>query len=136
MLPILVSILGLSLLVIVHESGHYLVARAFGIRVTRFSIGFGPVLAKYQPKGSSTVFQIGAIPFLAYVMYMNPEDEADPHDRGLYTNKGVVARALTVLGGPLANYVAASAMIFGLAVSGWRVEVPREPMVVDAEVGS
>src|SRR5215510_7196093 len=58
MLQILVAIFGLSLLVIVHEAGHYLFARAFGIRVKRLSIGLGTVLVKYQPKGSPTVFQI------------------------------------------------------------------------------
>src|SRR5215468_805763 len=92
MLQILVAIFGLSLLVIVHEAGHYLFARAFGIRVTRFSIGLGPVLVKYQPKGSPTVFQICAIPFLAYVMIagMNPAEEVDPNDPGLYPNKSIL----------------------------------------------
>ncbi|HEY2735903.1 MAG TPA: site-2 protease family protein, partial [Polyangiales bacterium] len=133
MLQILVAIFGLSLLVIVHESGHYLMARAFGIRVTRFSIGFGPVLLKYQRKGSPTVFQICAIPFLAYVMIagMNPAEEIDPNDPGLYPNKSILARTLTIFGGPFANYLAASVMIFALALSGWRVDVPTEPMVVD-----
>jgi regulator of sigma E protease len=134
MLQILVAIFGMSLLVIVHESGHYLIARAFGIRVTRFSIGFGPVLAKYQPKGSPTVFQVCAIPLLAYVMIagMNPAEEIDPNDPGLYPNKSILARTLTIFGGPFANYLAASLMIFGLALSGWRDDVPTEPMVVDA----
>ena len=134
MLQILVAIFGLSLLVIVHEAGHYLFARAFGIRVTRFSIGLGPVLLKYQPKGSPTVFQICAIPFLAYVMIagMNPAEEVDPNDPGLYPNKSIVARTLTIFAGPLANYLAASLMIFALALSGWRDELPSEPMVVDA----
>jgi regulator of sigma E protease len=139
MLQILVAIFGMSLLVIVHEGGHYLVARAFGIRVTRFSIGFGPVLAKWQPKDSPTVFQVCAIPFLAYVMIagMNPADEIDPNDPGLYPNKSILARTLTIFGGPFANYLAASLMIFGLALSGWRDDVPSEPMVVDAvEPGS
>jgi regulator of sigma E protease len=134
MLQILVAIFGLSLLVIVHEAGHYLFARAFGIRVTRFSIGLGPVLAKYQPKGSPTVFQVCAIPFLAYVMIagMNPAEEIDPDDPGLYPNKGIVARTLTIFGGPLANYLAASLMVFGLALTGWRDDIPSEPMVIDA----
>jgi regulator of sigma E protease len=137
MLQILVAIFGLSLLVIVHEGGHYLMARAFGIRVTRFSIGFGPTLVKFQPKGSPTVFQICAIPFLAYVMIagMNPAEEVDPNDPGLYPNKSILARTLTIFGGPFANYLAASVMIFGLALSGWHVGVPTEPMVVD-DVGS
>jgi regulator of sigma E protease len=132
MLQVLVAIFGISLLVIVHEAGHYLMARAFGIRVTRFSIGLGPVLAKYQPKGSPTVFQICAIPFLGYVMIagMNPAEEVDPNDPELFPNKSIIARVLTIFGGPLANYVAASLMIFALAVSGWRDEVLTEPMVV------
>ncbi|HET6338115.1 MAG TPA: M50 family metallopeptidase [Polyangiales bacterium] len=134
MLQVLVAIFGISLLVIVHEAGHYLMARAFGIRVTRFSIGLGPVLAKYQPKGSPTVFQLCAIPFLAYVMIagMNPAEEIDPNDPELYPNKSILARVLTIFGGPLANYLAASVMIFALALSGWRDEVPTEPMVVSS----
>jgi len=139
MLQFLVAIFGLSLLVIVHEAGHYLFARAFGIRVTRFSIGLGPVLAKYQPKGSPTVFQVCAVPFLAYVMIagMNPAEEVDPNDPELYPNKSILARTLTIFGGPFANYFAASLMIFGLALTGWREDVPSEPMVIDqVEPGS
>jgi regulator of sigma E protease len=126
-------------LVIVHESGHYLFARAFGIRVTRFSIGLGPVLVKYQPKGSPTVFQICAVPFLAYVMIagLNPAEEVDPNDPGLYPNKGIIARTLTIFGGPFANYFAASILVLGLALTGWPDDVPTEPMVVDqVEPGS
>jgi regulator of sigma E protease len=134
MLQILVAIFGLSLLVIVHEAGHYLIARAFGIRVTRFSIGLGPVLVKYQPKGSPTLFQICAVPFLAYVMIagMNPAEEIDPNDPGAYPNKSILARTLTIFGGPFANYLAASLMVFTLAVTGWRIDTPSEPMVVDS----
>ncbi len=130
---ILLAIFGISLLVIVHEAGHYLVARAFGMRVLRFSIGLGPVLARYQPRGSPTVFQICAIPFLAYVMIagMNPTDEVDARDPALYSNKGVFARILTIFAGPFANYVAASAMVFVLALFAWREDVPSEPMIVE-----
>jgi regulator of sigma E protease len=138
-MQILSAILGISLLVIVHEGGHYLMARAFGIRVTRFSIGFGPILAKYQPKGSPTVFQVCAVPFLAYVMIagMNPAEEIDPNDPGLYPNKSLLARILTIFGGPFANYVAASLMIFGLALSGQPVAEPSKPMIVgEVEAGS
>ena len=69
----------ISLKVIVHESGHYFVARAFGMRVLSYSIGVGPAIFKWQPKGSPTVFQICAIPLLAYVQVdgMNPTEEID-----------------------------------------------------------
>ena len=133
MLQILAAILGLSLLVILHEAGHYFAARYFGIRVLRFSIGFGPTMVKYQPKGSPTVFQVCLIPFLAYVMIagINPEEE-DPNDPELYSNKGLWARILVNLGGPLANYITASIIVFFLAVSGWRTEQPATTMVIGA----
>src|SRR4051812_30402838 len=105
---ILLAIAGLSLLVIVHEAGHFFIARAFGIRVSRFSIGFGPVIMRYRAKGSPTVFQVCAIPFLAYVMFASPGEGVDDDDESLYANKGVLARTMTVFGGPFANYVAAS----------------------------
>jgi regulator of sigma E protease len=138
---ILITIFGLSLLVIVHEGGHYLAARAFGMRVTRFSIGFGPVIVSYRPKDSPTTFQICAIPFLAYVMIagMNPAEDVDPNDDSLFPNKGVFARIVTIFGGPFANYLAASAMVFVLALGfGWpSASKPIEPMTIDAiEPGS
>jgi regulator of sigma E protease len=109
------------------------------MRVTRFSIGLGPVLVSHTPKGSPTTFQLCAIPFLAYVMIagMNPVEEIDPKDEGLYGNKSVFARIVTVFGGPFANYLAASFMVFGIALFAWREEVPTEPMVIaNIEVGS
>src|SRR5688572_7082095 len=107
---ILVAILGLSVLVIVHEAGHYFAARFFGMRVTRFSIGFGPALVTYRPRNSPTTFQICAIPFLGYVMIagLNPVEEIDPDDPGSYSNKSVFARIVTSFAGPFANYLAAS----------------------------
>jgi regulator of sigma E protease len=136
---ILLAIFGLSLLVIVHEAGHYFAARAFGMRVTRFSIGFGPTIVSYRPKDSPTTFQICAIPFLAYVMIagMNPAEDVDPDDPTLYPNKGVFARIVTIFGGPFANYLAASLLVFGLGLAlGWP-ERSASPMVVEAvEAGS
>jgi regulator of sigma E protease len=49
---VIVGILGLAALMVVHETGHLLAARAFGMRVLRFSIGFGPPIFRYQAKGS------------------------------------------------------------------------------------
>jgi len=132
MLNLAIAILGISLVVIVHEAGHYLAARASGIRVTRFSLGFGPTLFKFQPKGSPTVFQICALPFLAYVTIagMNPEEEVAAGNDELYSNKSLPARALTIFGGPLANYLFASLVVFGLALSGWREDSPSRPLVI------
>lgn len=107
---VLAAIAGLGLLMIVHESGHYLAARAFGMRVIKFSLGMAPILWRFQPKGSPTTFQIGAIPFFAYVQIagMNPLEEIDPNDKGSYANASLTGRIVTILAGSLANYFTAS----------------------------
>lgn len=139
MANVVLAIIGISLLMIVHEAGHYAVARACGMRVVAFSIGFGPALVKWTPKGSPTTFQIGLIPLLAYVRIAgsNPLEENDPDDPGLYQNKGVFARAATLFGGPFANYLVASIAVFVLAMVGLREQVPTAPMMVArVDVGS
>lgn len=121
-LPILVAIFGLGFLMVVHEAGHFLVARYFGMRVTTFSIGFGPALWKRKPEGSPTTYQIAIIPFLAYVQIagLNPLEEIDPNDKTSYANASLHARILTIFAGPLANYLVASVLFFGAFMIGGR----------------
>lgn len=130
---VLITVIALSVLIIIHEGGHYLAARAFGMRVLRYSIGFGPTLFRYQPKDSPTVFQVAAIPFLAYVQIagMNPNEDVDPNDPELYANKSLFARATTIAAGPFANYLTASLIVFGLGVTNTLPPMqPAEPMQV------
>ena len=129
--------LGLAVLMVVHESGHFFAARYFGIRVVRFSIGFGPTLIKHQPKGSPTIYQIAIIPFLAYVQIdgMNPYEENDPKDKGSYANASLWARVVTIVAGPLSNYFFASVlMFFGFLLAG-RLDVEETSMRVDVNPG-
>ncbi|OJY17391.1 MAG: hypothetical protein BGO98_00365 [Myxococcales bacterium 68-20] len=117
----LIAILGLAVLMVVHEGGHYLAARRFGMRVTKFSIGFGPTLWKHRPKASPTTFQIAIVPFLAYVQIagLNPYEEIDPKDPGSYANASLWGRIVTIAAGPLANYLFASVlMFFGFLLGG------------------
>jgi regulator of sigma E protease len=127
--------LGLGLLMIVHELGHHLVARAFHMRVVKFSIGFGPALWRFQPRGSQTVYQIALIPFVAYVQIagMNPFEETDPNDRTSYANASVFARISTIFAGPLANYLFASVLFFAAFVIGGK-QIPslRIDVVADS----
>lgn len=132
-------IIALSLLVIIHEFGHYIVARAFGMRVQIFSIGLGPVLWQWRPKGSETVYQVCAVPLLAYVKIagMSPQDAADNRDRGSYQSASAIARFFTIAAGPLANYIAASVIVFGLLFFGGVTRAPdyhRVPATVSAVV--
>lgn len=119
-LLVVIAILGLAFLMVVHEAGHFFVARWFGMRVIRFSIGFGPALWRKQPQGSPTTYQIALIPFLAYVQIagMNPFEESDPNDKGSYANARLHGRIATIFAGPLANYVMASLLLFVAFVVG------------------
>lgn len=129
---VLLAILGLGVLMAVHEGGHFLLARLFKMRVIKYSIGFGPVLWSKKPQGSETTYQIALLPFLAYVQIagMNPHEEIDPNDKGSYANASWLGRFLTIIAGPLANYLTAVIAFFFLvlaighaAIDGLRIGV-------------
>jgi len=134
MLWYVIGILGLAVLMIVHEGGHLIAARAFGMRVIKFSIGFGPALWRIRPRGSETIYQVALIPFLAYVQIagMNPLEEVDPDDKGSYANASLIGRITAIFAGPLANYLFASVfffaafMISGEAIPTTTIEVMPE----------
>ncbi len=130
---VLLGVLGLALLIVVHEAGHLVVARAFGMRVVRFSIGIGPVLWQHRPRGSETIYQVALIPFLAYVQIagLNPYEEVDPDDRTSYANAALLARISTIFAGPLANYLFASVLFFAaVTVAGGKLEPSLEIKVL------
>lgn len=130
---VLIAILGLAVLMVVHEGGHYLAARRFGMRVTKFSIGFGPTLWKHKPKGSPTTFQVAIIPFLAYVQIagMNPYEESDPKDPESYANASLWGRIVTISAGSLANYLFASILMFFGFLLGGNLVVDETSMKVN-----
>lgn len=132
-LNIVAGILGLGLLVVVHETGHLLAARASGMQVVRFSIGFGPSLLRYQSKRSGTLYQIALIPFLAYVQIagMNPFEEIDPDDKTSYANASLFARIFAILAGPLANYVFASVLFFIVYLVGGAPQLTTKVEVLE-----
>ena len=109
------AVLGIALLMIIHEAGHYLAARAFGMKVIRFSIGFGPAIWRYRSRKTGTIFQVALIPFFAFVQIagMNPFEDVDPEDKSSYANASLFGRITTIVAGPLANYLFASVLFFG-----------------------
>jgi regulator of sigma E protease len=112
----LLAILSLGFLIIVHEGGHYLVARWCGMRVERFSIGFGPAIPglKWKSKKTGTQFQIAPIPFGGFVEIrgMNIAEDVDPEDEFAYPNRPAWQRFLTIFAGPATNYVSAIVLAF------------------------
>jgi regulator of sigma E protease len=113
-LSIVAAILAVSLLIIVHELGHYLAARAVGMRVERFSIGFGPVLLSFRR--GDTLFALSAIPVGGYVSVAGTTAGAavSADDRGAYANKAAWQRFAFVLAGPVMNYLSAILVAWAL----------------------
>lgn len=107
-------ILALGILVTVHEYGHFWVARKAGVKVLRFSIGFGKPLIKWRDK-YDTEYVIAAIPLGGYVKMLDERvDEVPANQRHLSFNaKSVQARIAIVAAGPVANFLFA---IFALAL--------------------
>lgn len=116
----------LGILITFHEFGHYWVARRCGVRVLRFSVGFGPVLAKRTDR-HGTEWAISAIPLGGYVKM---QDEPDPErgERGIaeaFQSQSVYRRIAIVAAGPLFNLILAVALYAGLNMAG-----TREPAAV------
>lgn len=109
------AIVALGFLVVVHEAGHYLVARWCGMHVEKFSIGFGPGLLKRRDKRGTT-FQLAPIPFGGFVEIrgMNIIEDVDPDDARAYPNRPAWQRFVTIFAGPATNYLAAVVLAFGV----------------------
>lgn len=110
-------LLALGILVFIHEYGHYSVARFYGVRVIRFSVGFGKPIFRWINKKTKVEWTVSWIPLGGYVRML---DERDPdslkgHDIDLnqsFNRKPVGQRIAIVLAGPLANLILA-ALIYG-----------------------
>ncbi len=108
MLTLLAFVTALALLIAVHEWGHYRMAVACGVKVLRFSIGFGPVLLRHQGR-SGTEFTLCLLPLGGYVRMLDEREAQVPaSERHLAFNaQSLRARAAIVAAGPLANLVLA-----------------------------
>ncbi|MBW4654773.1 MAG: RIP metalloprotease RseP [Kaiparowitsia implicata GSE-PSE-MK54-09C] len=112
-MSVLAAISVLALLIVVHELGHFLAARLQGIHVNRFSIGFGPILLKYQ--GPETEYALRAIPLGGFVGF--PDDDPDSTipqtDPDLLKNRPVWDRAIVISAGVIANLIFAYFIFVG-----------------------
>jgi regulator of sigma E protease len=117
-------LLAVAILVTVHEFGHYLVARWCGVKVIRFSIGFGPVLLRWMGKRSvfkGSEFAISAIPLGGYVRMLDTRDEEFPPKNEAeaaqaFDRAALWKRSAIVAAGPLANFLLAI-VLYGAALS-------------------
>ena len=117
---ILVTLIALGVLVTIHEFGHFWVARRCGIKVLRFSIGFGTPLARWTDR-QGTEFVIAALPLGGYVKMVDEREEGEvaPEDIPYaFNRKSVWQRIAVVVAGPLANFILAIALFWLVFLAG------------------
>jgi regulator of sigma E protease len=115
-MTVLAFITAIAILVVVHEWGHYAAARACGVKVLRFAVGFGPVLLSLRPARSDTEFVLCALPLGGYVRMLDSrEAPVEPAQREqAFDARPLWQRSVIVAGGPLANLVLAVLLVAGL----------------------
>lgn len=115
----------IGILVTVHEYGHFLAARLMGVKVLRFSVGFGRPLWKRYFGRDRSEFVIAALPLGGYVKMLDEREGpvADAELSRAFNRKGLGARTLVVAAGPLANFLLAIVLysaMFMIGVGGIR----------------
>jgi regulator of sigma E protease len=131
LLTVIAFVVALGVLIAVHEYGHYRVAVACGVKVERFSVGFGKALLRWQPRrqhpGQQTEFVIGAFPFGGYVKMLDErEGPVAPEERHrAFNTQPLRSRAAIVAAGPVANLLLAVALYTAVNWIGVQEPVAR-----------
>jgi regulator of sigma E protease len=126
---LIVYLLMLSVLVVLHEYGHFLLARRNGVRVTDFALGMGPTLLKWTSPRSGTNYRLNLLPIGGYCQ-MKGEDgktneaeqqrefrEKRTYDEDNFQAKTPLQRLAIVVAGPIANFIVALVLLFGSALA-------------------
>jgi len=129
-------IVAISLLIGVHEFGHFIVARKLGIKVEKFSIGFGPSLFSWRSRDGEVLYVIAAIPLGGYVKMLgeNPDEKSDEAGQALseedraraFDVQPVWKRACIAVAGPGFNFLFA---IVAYMLTGWMGQTVLPPVV-------
>ena len=127
MLTLIIFIIVLSVLVFVHELGHFIMAKRAGMKVEEFGFGFPPRAWGYRPKNSETIYSINWIPFGGFVKIQgeNGEDQADPRS---FSNGKFWAKVSVIVAGVVMNFLLAALLFMVINVRGARLSVD-DPVV-------
>jgi len=125
---------GFAALIVLHEFGHFIVAKATGMRVERFALFFPPLILKWKPRNSETTYGIGAIPLGGYVkitgMTANEELPEDVAYRAYHRQKPW-KRIVVIAAGPVMNVLVAFLIFFGLFLANGTFD-PKAKVVASA----
>jgi regulator of sigma E protease len=118
--------IGFCFLIIIHEAGHFVAAKAVGMRVERFFLFFGPTIWSF--KRGETEYGVKSIPLGGYVKItgMNPEEEVPPeHEANAYFRKPVWKRIVVVAAGPAVNIVLAFLILFAVHLVNGKQQIEQ-----------
>jgi len=132
---ILAFVLTLGVLIVIHEYGHYCVAVACGVKVLRFSVGFGRVLWRRQKSADSTEFVVCALPLGGYVKMLDEREGPVAPDElnRAFNRKSLGQRTAIVAAGPLANLLLA---VLLYATQNWIGLDEAKPVLAAPAAGS
>src|ERR1700733_8027654 len=108
LITVIGAVLAVFLVIIIHESGHFWVAKAFGVKVLRFSIGFGkPLWSKVSRSGTEYVLAI--LPLGGYVKMLDDREVqvSQKDSQGAYNRQPLLVRMAIVVAGPITNFILA-----------------------------
>lgn len=123
---IIMAILGFSLLIIVHELGHFMLAKLNGIKVEEFSIGMGPEV--FSRKGKETQYSLRLFPIGGFVKMLGEEEDID--DERSFSSKSPLRRISVILAGAAMNIILAL-VLFGIIFSNRGFLIPMISSVVE-----
>jgi len=136
-------VIAIALLVAVHEYGHFIVARKLGIKVEKFSIGFGPALFSWRGRDGEVEYIIAAIPLGGYVKMLgeNPSEQDDDVKTSLseadlaraYHTQAVWKRASVAVAGPIFNFIFA---VVAYMMIAWLGQMVMPPVIGSVSPGS
>lgn len=130
---VILAILVLGLLILVHEIGHFVVARRLGIKVLEFSVGFGPLLAKI--KKNDIQYSLRLIPLGGYVSMLGENVGDEYQDPDAYMAKSPASRSAVAFSGPFANFLLAVLLfVYSFTFVGTPVAVDK-PIIGDVLSG-
>ncbi|MEC5386496.1 RIP metalloprotease RseP [Uliginosibacterium sp. H3] len=117
---VLSFVFALGILVLIHELGHYLVARWCGVKVARFSLGFGKVVWSRRFGADQTEWAISALPLGGYVSWIDDQEGgvAPAEQHRTFQSQSLASRAMIVTAGPLANFLLAIVVYWALFLVG------------------
>ena len=113
----------ISIIVFIHELGHFTFARLFGVRVIDFSIGFGRSIKSWQTN-SETIFNLRILPVGGFVQMKGENISNDENEQDSFASKKYYQKMLITLGGPLFNFVLALVIFFMINLFGVQKVTP------------